>query len=77
MKYYVIYVANGNLAINEITEHGTLESAKAKFHDICKLMWSDASVVTAFVSIVDTQLDTVMGYKESVIKSQTQPEPEA
>ena len=70
MKYYCVYVSNGNLAINNITEHGTLESAKAKFHDVCKLMWSDASVESAFVAILDTQLDTVMGYKEAVIKTQ-------
>lgn len=68
MKYYVIYVANGNLAIDNITEFTSLESAKAKFHDVCKLMWSDASVESAYVSIIDTQLDTVM--KEGVIKAQ-------
>lgn len=71
MKYYVIYVANGNLAINEITEFGNLESAKAKYHDVCKLMWSDASVESAYVSIIDTQLDTVM--KEAVHKEQPAP----
>ena len=70
MKYYVIYVANGNLAIDNITEFGNLESAKAKFHDVCKLMWSDASVESAFVAISDSQLDTVMGYKETIIKAQ-------
>lgn len=75
MKYYVIYVANGNLAIDKITEYTDIKSAKAKFHDVCKLMWSDASVESAYVSIIDTQLDTVQGYKETVIK--TQPEPEA
>lgn len=73
MNYYVIYVANGNLAIDKITEYTDIKSAKAKFHDVCKLMWSDASVESAYVSIIDTQLDTVM--KEAVIK--TQPEPEA
>ena len=74
MKYYVIYVANGNLAIDNITEFTDIKSAKAKFHDVCKLMWSDASVESAFVAILDNQLDTVQGYKEAVIK--TQPEPE-
>jgi hypothetical protein len=74
MKYYVIYVANGNLAINNITEFTSLEDAKAKFHDVCKLMWSDASVESAFVAILDNQLDTVGGYKEAVIKAQPEPE---
>ena len=68
MKYYVIYVANGNLAINEITEHGSKESAIAKFHDVCKLMWSDASVESANVVILDTQLDVVDNYKEGIYK---------
>ena len=75
MKYYVIYVANGNLAIDNITEFTDIKSAKAKFHDVCKLMWSDASVESAFVAILDNQLDMVQGYKEAVIKAQ--PETEA
>ena len=73
MKYYVIYVSNGNLAINNITEYTDIKSAKAKFHDVCRLMWSDASVESAFVAIVDNQLDTVIGYKESIIKVQPEP----
>ena len=69
MKYYVLYVANGNLALNEITEHSTKEAAIAKFHDVCKLMWSDASVNSADVVILDTQLDVVEGYKEGIRKA--------
>lgn len=72
MKCYVIYVSNGNLALNEITEHVSIEAAKAKFHDVCKLMWSDASVESAFVQIMDNQLDSVM--KEAVIKKVMDPE---
>ena len=69
MKYYVIYVANGNLAINDITEHSSKEQAIAKWHDVCKLMWADASVESASVVILDTQLDVVDNYKEGIYKS--------
>lgn len=75
MKYYVIYTANGNLAINEITEHSSVESAKAKYHDVCKLMWSDASVTDAYVAILDNTMTVIPEYHEGVHKT-AQPTPE-
>lgn len=72
MKWYVIYVANGNIAINQITEHGTLDQAKAKFHDVCRLMWSDASTNSAFVAILDNQMNQVGDYYEGIVKAQAE-----
>ena len=46
MKYWVIYTSNGDLAINEISEHGSKNSAIAKYHDVLNLMWADATVQT-------------------------------
>lgn len=66
MKYYVIYVSNGALQIDQITEWGNLDSAKAKFHDVCKNLWNAPDVVTASVKILDSQLDNVEGYKEFI-----------
>jgi hypothetical protein len=67
-KYYVLYVANGNLAVNEITEHSTKEQAIGKFHDVCSLMWKDASVQTASVAILDAFMNRVENYHEDVNK---------
>ena len=79
MKYYVIYVVNGALQINEITEWGNLNSAKSKFHDVCKVLWAEPTVLTASVRILDSQLDTVEDYKEFITHPVTVapvPEPE-
>ena len=67
-KYYVIYTSNGNLAINSITEHSTKEQAIGKFHDVCSLMWKDASVQTASVVILDSFMNRVENYHEDVSK---------
>jgi hypothetical protein len=75
MKYYVIYTANGNLAVSEITEHSTKEQAIGKFHDVCSLMWKDASVQTASVAILDAFMNRVENYHEDVSKV-VQPTPE-
>ncbi len=69
MKYYVLYVANGNLAISEIAEYGTKEQAIAKYHDVCRLMWADASVQTASVVILDSYMNTVENYREDIRKA--------
>lgn len=66
MKYYVIYVSNGALQSDKITEWSDLDKAKAKFHDVCKTLWNAPDVVTASVKILDSQLDNVEDYKEFI-----------
>lgn len=66
MKYYVIYVSNEALQTEQITEWSNLDSAKAKFHDVCKILWNAPDVSTASVKILDSQLDNVEGYKEFI-----------
>lgn len=66
MKYYVIYVSNGNLQIPQITEHANLDSAKVKFHQTCATLWNEKTVITGYVAIMDNQLDVVDGYKEFI-----------
>lgn len=73
MKYYVIYVTNGVLQIDKITEWSDLDKAKSKFHDICKTLWATKDVETASVKIFDSQLDVVDGYKEFI--DHREPEP--
>lgn len=66
MKYYVIYVSNGNLQIPQITEYASLDSAKVKFHQTCATLWNEKTVITGYVAIMDNQLDVVDGYKEFI-----------
>ena len=65
MKYAIIKVINGNYSIHAegITELGT---AKVQFHGLCQSLWNASDVVTAYVEIVDEQLDVVEGYKEFI-----------
>ena len=76
MKYWVMKIVNGELqlASGDITEHGTLESAKTKFHQTCATLWNEPSVITGYVVIIDQQFVV----RESEFISHTaQPEPEA
>jgi len=74
-KYFVQYIVNGNLQIAQITEWGNLESAKAKWHDVCKLMWATQEVETAVVVLLDANLNRVEGdkYREFIYHA---PQPE-
>ena len=62
--YAIIKCINGNFSID--SEWGNLNSAKVQFHGICQTLWNAPDVQTAHVSIVDTQLDVVEGYKEYI-----------
>lgn len=74
-KYFVIYTSNGNLAIGDISEHDSKNSAIANYHDVLNLMWADATVETASVVILDAYMNRVENYHEDVSKV-VQPTPE-
>ena len=65
MKYAIVKVINGNFFIHAegIT---ALENAKTQFHGLCQTLWNAADVSSAYVMIVDQQLDCVEGYKEYI-----------
>ena len=65
MKYAIIKVVNGSYFIHAegITDVGT---AKVQFHGLCQTLWNAPDVVTAYVEIVDEQMDVVEGYKEFI-----------
>ncbi|MBR3185327.1 MAG: hypothetical protein IKF48_04235 [Oscillospiraceae bacterium] len=65
MKYAIIKVINGNYFIHAegIT---ALESAKTNFHGLCQSLWNEPEVLSAYVEIVNEQLDCVEGYKEYI-----------
>ena len=65
MKYAIVKVSNGNYFIE--TEGFTdLDKAKVKFHSVCQAMWNAPDVISACVMIVDENLDTITGYKETI-----------
>ena len=65
MKYAIIKVVNGSYII-EAEGYTSIEAAKVKFHDVCKALWNAADVISAYVMIVDEQLDAAEGYKEFI-----------
>lgn len=65
MKYAIIDVVNGTFTVREegIT---SLETAKARWHSRCQVLWNAHDVISAYVMIADEQLDAVEGYKEYI-----------
>lgn len=65
MKYAIVKVINGNYFVHSegITD---LTEAKTNFHGLCQTLWNAPDVLTAYVMIVDEQLDCVEGYKEYI-----------
>ena len=57
MKYYVMYVSNGALQIDKITEWTDLSKAKSKFYDMCKTLENAKDVTKAVVKILDGDLN--------------------
>ena len=65
MKYAIIKCINGNYSVHAegIT---AIENAKTQFHGLCQTLWNASDVITAYVAIMDEQLDVVEGYKEFI-----------
>lgn len=65
MKYAIIKCINGNYFVHAegITD---LSTAKTQFHGLCQTLWNATDVLSAYVMIVDEQLDCVEGFKEFI-----------
>lgn len=65
MKYAILKVINGNYFVHAegITD---LANAKTQYHGLCQTLWNAADVLSAYVEIVNEQLDVVEGYKEYI-----------
>ena len=65
MKLSIIKVINGNYFIHAegITD---LAAAKTQYHGLCQTLWNAPDVISAYVMIVDEQLDVVEGYREFI-----------
>ena len=65
MKYAIIKVINGNYFVHA-EGFTNLANAKTQFHGLAQTLWNAPDVITAYIEIVDEQLDVVEGYKEFV-----------
>ena len=65
MKYAILKVINGNYFVHAegITD---LANAKTQYHALCQTLWNATDVLSAYVEIVNEQLDVVEGYKEFI-----------
>jgi len=76
MTYAIIECINGSFFVRA-EGIATLAAAKTQYHGRCQALWSAPDVASAYVMIVDTQLDVVEGCKEYIHHAaQPQPEPE-
>ena len=65
MKYAVIKIVNGSFVID--SEWGeNLNGAIVKYHDVCHVLWNEATVKTAVVEIIDSNGNVINGYKEFI-----------
>lgn len=64
MKYAIIRCTDTNFAVHG--EYPTIEAAKIAYHQLSAALWNDPGTTKAMVKIVDEQLDTVEGYRESI-----------
>lgn len=69
MKFAIVEVVNGHftIAVEGFTD---VDMAKVNYHGICQALWNASDVQTACVMIVDENLDTVLGYKEFISKTE-------
>lgn len=65
MTYAIIECVNGGFFVRA-EGIASLEAAKTQYHARCQVLWNAADVKSAYIMIVDTQLDVVEGYKEFI-----------
>lgn len=73
MKYAILKVINGNYSIHA-EGFQTPEAAKVSYHGLAQTLWNAPDVLTAYIAIVDEQLDVVEKMKEYIHHEPT-PEP--
>lgn len=64
----VIQKVNGNLVIKTSWSDDKKAQAKQSFHDVCRLLYSDAETTSGVVALLDDNLDVVDGCKEFIVK---------
>jgi len=76
MKLAIIECVNGNYVVRA-EGIASVEAAKTQYHGRAQALWNAPDVLTAYIAIVDEQLDVVEGMKEYIHHDPTPaPEPE-
>ena len=65
MNYAIIECVNGSFVVRAEGIQ-SIEAAKVQYHGRCQTLWNATDVQTAYVEIVDEQLDVVDGCKEFI-----------
>ena len=65
MKYAVVSCINGNFKIE--TEHGdNITGAKMSWHEKCRALENEPTVVSAVVAVVDENYSSIGGFYENI-----------
>ena len=73
MTYAIVECINGHFFIRA-EGIASVEAAKTQYHGRAQALWNAPDVLTAYIAIVDEQLDVVEGMKE-YIHHEPAPEP--
>ena len=74
MTYSIIECVNGSFVVRA-EGIKSVEAAKTQYHGRAQVLWNASDVISAYIAIMDEQLDVVEGMKE-YIHHEPQPEPE-
>ena len=74
MVYSIIECVNGSFVVRA-EGIKSVEAAKTQYHGRAQVLWNASDVLSAYIAIMDEQLDVVEGMKE-YIHHEPQPEPE-
>lgn len=66
MTYYVMWISNGALQVNEITEFNDIHGAKVKFCNVWAALENEPTVASAEVVILDQHFEVVDGCHQKV-----------
>ena len=65
-KYYVMWISNGALQTDKISEFDNVSSAKVKFANTWAALENEKTVISAVVVILDSKFEVVEGCKQFI-----------
>lgn len=66
MKYYVMWISNGALQVDKITEFNDIHSAKVKFCNVWAMLENEKTVLSGEVVILDQHFEVVEGCHQKI-----------
>lgn len=68
-KYYVMWISNGALQVDEITEFNNISSAKVKFANVWAALENEKSVTSGCVVILNSNFEVAEGCRQFISHS--------